>query len=251
MRKFTALFVFMIFSAAAALGTTYLLQSPVSHAPLTEANTAGACGTAKKKSDDILPKVEVKPSEKMVDDFPESMEIIAGDKTYTVTYTGNQERGKKIVLVPLTTNYAANYSIDPKKGDPEKMLEGLLVDGEPRALVLRFARSLPGYFIVSDVNREINESFTDVDIKTLRPNIDRFLNKFANGSSSGDFVYFVWLPGGKLYVGYETPNDVEFIAKDVPFVRALWRLYAGKHRDDRTDLVKRFAEKPGRGSTTH
>lgn len=195
------------------------------------------------KSKEIPRIVQVKTSEEKIDGFPKSIEIQAGDQHFSANYTGNVIRKKVVLILPVRTNNVASYVIDPKEGDADELADSLLVDGEPRALILKFAMRLPYTFIADDINTEIAETFTDVDVPRLRKNIDRFINKFSNGSQTGHLVYFVWMPGGRVYIGYETPNEVELIAEDVPFARALWRCYAGRQEPDRADLVKQYARK--------
>ncbi|MFO0947679.1 MAG: hypothetical protein U1D30_17445 [Planctomycetota bacterium] len=186
--------------------------------------------------------VKVKVSESSIDDFPESVEIEYGDESILATYTGHLVKRKKVLVLPVETNRVACYVVDPQEGDGDALADALMVDGYPRALLLRFTRRLPGSFIANDIEENIRKTFTDVDVPRLRSNIDRFVQKFANGSAPGHKVYFVWMPGGRVYIGYETPNNVELIAEDVPFARALWRCYVGRDQPDRTDMVKRYAQ---------
>lgn len=185
--------------------------------------------------------VGVELASEQVDGFPKSLGILVGGERFGTTYTGHVKKQIKVVLIPFHTNDVASYSIDPEEGDADELADALLVDGEPRALLLRFSKRLPGKLIANDINNEIATTFTDVDVPRLRPNIDRFIGKFANGCRPGEQVYFVWLPGGRVYIGYETPDNLELIAEDPPFARALWRCYAGRNQPDRADIVRAFA----------
>lgn len=199
-------------------------------------------GPAPQPKDETTPNlVKVNVSDSTLDNFPETVEIEFGDEKILATYTGHLVKRKKVLILPVETNRVACYVVSPTMGDGDTLADDLMVDGQPRALLLRFTKRLPGSFIADDIEQNIRETFTDVDVPRLRPNIDRFVQKFANGSAPGHKVYFVWMPGGRVYIGYETPENVELIAEDIPFARALWRCYVGRDHADRTDMVKRYA----------
>lgn len=202
------------------------------------------------KSQEIPRTVRVKVSKEQIDGFPKSMEVEAGDQTFEADYTGNVIRKKVVLVLPVHTNTVASYVIDPKEGVADELADSLMVDGQPRALILKFVMRLPYAFIANDINTEIKKTFTDVDVPRLRNNIDRFINKFSNGSQPGHLVYFVWMPGGRVYIGYETPDEVELIAEDIPFARALWRIYAGRDEPDRANLVKEYARPAAAAETS-
>ena len=188
--------------------------------------------------------VDVEPSKDLLEDFPATITVKDGDKEYTVQYTGQFRRSKRF-LIELNTYDIASYVQTPKKGKTAELLDDLLVDGEAKVYMLRFINALPGRQITNDIYDAINESFGDVDVDRLKEGIDTFAQQFSVGSSKGDIVYIVWLPGGVVYSGFKTKDNLSFLAKDVPFARALWRIWAGpKYGDKRLTLVHRFAHDP-------
>jgi hypothetical protein len=99
--------------------------------------------------------------------------------------------------------------------------------------------------LINDIYTRINESFTDVDVDRLQDSINAFCKQFEKGSKAGETVYMAWIPGGKVYSSFDKPADVTFLAKDFPFARALWRIWAGPTFGDiRFNLVRRYADPP-------
>lgn len=187
--------------------------------------------------------ISVEPSKETFEDFPATVTVKDGDKSYTVQYTGQFRRSKKF-LIELNTYDIASYVQSPEKGKTMDLLNDLLVDGEVKVYMLRFINALPGRQISNDIYDAINEQFYDVDVDRLKDGITSFSEQFSVGSSRGDIVYIVWLPGGAVYSGFKT-RDLSFIGKDVPFARALWRIWAGpKYGEKRYGLVRRFAFEP-------
>ncbi|QDU63921.1 hypothetical protein Pan216_48020 [Planctomycetes bacterium Pan216] len=172
--------------------------------------------------------LQVIPSEETADGFPKEVKIEAGDHSFTARYTGQMTRSKNLLVLSIDLYALASYAVDPPKdGDSEAMLDEMFQSGERKLLLLKFLKPLPGKHIFQAVEEEIEISFTDVDLDPLRPNMDQFLAQFANGSMPGDIVYIAWLPGGRLYSSFNEPEDVSLVLEDVPFVRALWRIWFG------------------------
>jgi hypothetical protein len=192
----------------------------------------------------VARQVQVEPSGETVEDFPAFIEVVDGSKRYRCEYTGQFRRTKK-VLVEIKTYDIASYVLEPEKGETLKLLDGLLVDGKAKVYMLRFISALRGQMIMNDIYDRINSSFDDVDVDRLQKNIDDFVSVFKSGSQKGDIVYIVWLPGGRVYSSFNQANPVPYIADDVPFARALWRIWAGPTFGDiRFNLVRRFADPP-------
>ncbi len=215
----------------------------VSTTPLTDtepATTPAATPTPEK----ISRQIRVEPSKEITEDFPSFIEVHDGDKRYRCEYTGQFRRTKK-VIVELKTYDIASYVVEPQKGETLKLLDELLVDGKAKVYMLRFISALRGQMIMNDIYDRINSSFDDVDVDRLQKNIEDFVSVFKSGSQKGDIVYIVWLPGGKVYSAFNTADPVPYIADDVPFARALWRIWAGPTFGDiRFNLVRRFADPP-------
>jgi hypothetical protein len=193
--------------------------------------------------------ISVEPSKENLEDFPATITVKDGDKSYTVQYTGQFRRSKKF-LIELNTYDIASYVQSPEKGQTMDLLNDLLVDGEVKVYMLRFINALPGRQISNDIYDAINEQFYDVDVDRLQDGINTFCEQFSVGSNRGDIVYIVWLPGGAVYSGFKS-QDLSFVGKDVPFARALWRIWAGpKYGEKRYGLVRRFAFEPSTENTT-
>lgn len=238
----TFLLVALIGSVA---GGWYLFYGPVQGLEKRGAPTAVADVVSEADPEDIPPAsplVRVEPSEELIDEFPAQMTIVDGERRFTCHYTGNFLRIKKIIF-DIKSYRLASYVLEPETGTTAKLFEQLLIDGKPKVYLLRFTASLPGRQIMNDIYSEINESFVDVDVDRLKPSIDEFCQQFQNGSKVGDTVYMVWLPGGKAYSSFNKPDDVELLAEDMPFARALWRIWTRpKFGDVRFDLVSRYAD---------
>jgi hypothetical protein len=168
--------------------------------------------------------------------------------TYVTHYTGQARRledNPKVgpINLPVTVKVydIASYVIEPKKGDKFELLDGLLQDGPTKVYVIRFLSNLPGRKIMNDIYDEINSTFGDVDVPRLKPSIDSFCTTFKNGSRKGDLVYLVWLPGGRIYSAFNTPEKVHLIGQDKPFAKAIWRIWAGEQfGEKRITLVSQY-----------
>jgi hypothetical protein len=188
------------------------------------------------------PTISVQLSAETIEAFPATVVVREGGREHVAHYTGQARRIKPIFVLPIQVYDIASYVVEPKPGAPNDLLDGLLVDGPPKVYLLRFLNNIPGKKIMDDIYDEINTTFTDVDVDRLQENIDRFVKQFQGGSKKGDVVAIVWLPGGKVYSGFNTPEAVQFIGHDVPFARAIWRIWAGdKFGDKRVQLVSRYA----------
>lgn len=233
-------------TTAAATPSATPAQAPVAETPnaIVESKPVEA-----PKEEASPPKsISVEPSKENLEDFPATITVKDGDKNYTVQYTGQFRRSKKF-LIELNTYDIASYVQSPEKGQTMDLLNDLLVDGEVKVYMLRFINALPGRQISNDIYDAINEQFYDVDVDRLKDGINTFCEQFSVGSSRGDIVYIVWLPGGAVYSGFKT-RDLSFVGKDVPFARALWRIWAGpKYGEKRYGLVRRFAFDPSAENT--
>lgn len=187
------------------------------------------------------PTISVEPSPDVVENFPARITIRDGEQTFVAEYTGQYRRIKQ-VIISINIYDIASYVHEPTKGDTLELLDGLLVDGKAKVYMIRFLNDLPARPLLNDIYKDINTSFTDVDLERLRENIDNFCSQFKNGSRNGDTVYVVWLPGGKIYSAYNSMDPLPLLARDIPFARALWRNWAGPRRGDiRFNLVRQYA----------
>lgn len=190
---------------------------------------------------DFAQPIKIKVGPPQADGFPASLELFDHLREVPMVYTGKMLRVKK-VLLSVKLYEIASYVEEPKKGEPVALLDELLTDAFPKVYAIRFIASLPGRTILNDIYNEINMTFGDVDMVRLKPNIDRFVQQFARGSKKGDWVFIVWMPGGRIYSSFDAPEKVEFIGHDVPLARAIWRIWAGpKSHPERLGLVERFS----------
>jgi hypothetical protein len=218
--------------------------SSVANATPPTSSDPAANPVAPPAAEPVSPQIRVEPSKEVTEEFPTFIDVVDGEKRYRCEYTGQFRRTKK-VLVEIKTYDIASYVVEPQKGETLKLLDGLLVDGKAKVYMLRFISALRGQMIMNDIYDRINSSFDDVDVDRLQKNIDDFVSVFKSGSAKGDIVYIVWLPGGKVYSAFNTADPVPYIADDVPFARALWRIWAGPTFGDiRFNLVRRFADPP-------
>src|SRR5690606_27840072 len=136
----------------------------------------------------------------------------------------------------------ASYVEEPKAGNSNELLDRLLSDGPRKVYILRFLKPLPGNQILNAIREEIDATFQDADMERLKENIDNFVQIFAEGSSTGDEVYMVWLPQGRLYCSFKKQDELKMIAQDIPLARAIWRIWAGEQSgEERLSLVERFS----------
>jgi hypothetical protein len=193
--------------------------------------------------EDLYAPIRVELGEKKIGNFPEIVTIEGCERRYVTHFTGKLDRAKSFVITTLPTYELAAYCEKPHHGKTETLLDGMLVDGSPRLLMLRFKNALPGRAILSDIYGEIQASFGDVDFPRLKPNIDRFVQQFGRGSRKGEVVYLVWLPGGRVYSGFGTPERLQLISEDEALARAIWRIWCGPQSGpERVHLVERFAD---------
>lgn len=187
------------------------------------------------------PTIQLTPADETSEGFPRSITIRDGQQTRQVEYTGSFLRTRKVLFVTLRLYEIASYVESPQPGESESLLDGLLEDGPAKVYVIRFTMKLSGQQITSTIRKEIDETFTDVDMDRLADGIDRFVDQFSRGSSPGNVVYLAWLPGGRVYNGYET-TILDRIATDFPFARAIWRIWAGEQAGpERFGLVRLLA----------
>lgn len=193
------------------------------------------------------PFIQVKPAEEMIEAFPATVTVLDHGESYVTHYTGQARRLEDKVgqlSLPFTVKVydIASYVVEPKEGDKFELLDGLLQDGPVKVYVIRFLSNLPGRKIMNDIYTEINTTFTDVDVPRLKPSIDSFCTTFQNGSRKGDLVYLVWLPGGRIYSAFNTPEQVHLIGQDKPFAKAIWRIWAGEQfGEKRITLVSQYS----------
>lgn len=188
--------------------------------------------------------ISVETSGALISGFPETVTIGAGDEQFTTTYTGMFTRSKNVLFVPIALYSIASYVENPHEVNSKALLDRLLKDGPRKVYILRFLKPLPGNQILNAIREEINATFSDVDMDRLESNINQFVQIFSPGSSTGDEVYMVWLPGGKLYCSFKDQSKLEMIAQDVPLARAIWRIWAGEQTgEERLSLVERFTER--------
>lgn len=189
--------------------------------------------------------LQVSLSNELIDGFPKSVTVVDGDKRYDVEYTGKFTRMKQLLVFPIHLYAIASYVQSPEKGETEELLDEMLVDGTPRVYLLRMLKTIPGKAVMNAIEEEINTYFTDVDMTKFGSDIGRFTAQFGNGAERDDIVYMVWLPGGRVFSGYNAPDKVELVAQDLTLARAIWRIWAGKHSGpERVGLVERFATRP-------
>lgn len=201
--------------------------------------------------DELPPPIRVAPSKRQIQGFPDSVTVFDTKGRYETTYTGKLLRMRRLVVVPVRLYEIASYTPSPQRGETEALLQQLLVDGAPKVYIIKFLIPLPGRTILKDIYDEIHATFTDVDMVRLGPNIDRFVQQFAKGSKRGDYVYILWLPGGRVYSSFGNPDKVEFIGEDVPLARAIWRIWAGPNSPERNGLVQQYARPALVGERAH
>lgn len=194
----------------------------------------------------ITPTIAVTPSETTIDNFPETVTIKDGTRQIEVRYTGKILRKRAIVLIPMSIYEIASYVEEPAEGETEALLDHLLVDDRTKLFVIRFLMPLPGKAILNDIKIALEESFGDVDMKSIEAEIDRFCSQFGRGSSRGDLVHIVWLKGGKIFSAFEAPDHLEFIAEHQGMARAIWRIWTGPESENRINLVERYSKSTGR-----
>lgn len=249
MKRILSLAVVLILVGAVGFGW-YFLYGPVQGLKV-HPRGASAVSTASAAEVEPLPAeveappsptIAVVPSEEVIENFPATITVRDGAKSFVAKYTGQFRRNKKFIIA-IDTYDIASYVVEPANGETLELLDGLLVDGKAKVYMLRFVNGLPGRQIMNDIYNEINTSFTDVDLERLQESVDNFCTQFKNGSKPGDIVYIVWLPEGKVYSAFNSADSLTFLAQDVPFARALWRIWAGPRRGDiRFNLVRRYAD---------
>lgn len=242
--------VVIVFAGLGGYGW-YFLYGPVKgiqpRPPLTSeavAETPAVSATPEAEQDVVEPYISVDPSTDTIETFPATVTVHDGDKTYVTHYTGQLRRTKRF-LIEIKTYDIASYVTEMEPGKTLDLLDDLLQDGTAKVFMLRFISALPGRQISNDIYDEINDpvSFGDVDLVRLQHGIDTFCQQFSVGSHRGDIVYIVWLPNGKVYSGFNTADKLNFIGQDIPFARALWRIWVGpKYGDNRFNLVRRYAD---------
>ncbi|MFO0947635.1 MAG: hypothetical protein U1D30_17210 [Planctomycetota bacterium] len=210
----------------------------------TASSLAGAAQAAALPPGDVPPSIRLEPSTSLLDGFPESLTIDDGQRKVTVQYTGKLLRKRSLVLVPVNVYEIAGYIETPAVGQSEMLLENMMAEGSAKLYLLRFLMPLPGRAILNDIHESIVASFGDVDMAKVEADINRFCKQFGRGSSRGDIVYIAWLSGGRVYSGFQTPNEATLVAKDVDLARAIWRIWAGPESENRVNLVERFRQSP-------
>lgn len=173
--------------------------------------------------------------------LPDSLVVKAGKKVHTLTYTGHKLDVGTLFFLSLELYRLGSFVETPEPASAEAWQEKLLTDGTPKAYLLQFSNQLPGGPIQSAIQEKIDTTFTDVDMAKLGKSIDYFVGLFANGAAKGDTVYLVWLPGGKVYVGFKT-TELSLLAEDPAFARALWRIWAGPQSANWADLSLKFTK---------
>lgn len=188
-----------------------------------------------------LPAIKVVPSDELIDAFPKSVTLQVDGQSYSLENTGQFVRARTLVIFPIQIYSIASYVESPTSAHRDDLLAGLMRDGPRKVYLLRFLRNLKGSLIHTAISEEIEETFSDVDMGKFKMDIERFTSQFANGSTAGDMVYMVWLPGGWLFSSYNKADSLNLIAQDVTLARAVWRIWAGPNAgDDRFQLVRRY-----------
>lgn len=217
-------------------------QARASNATLPSTSSALETAPSTPKEKPLSTVLQVKVSEELIEGFPKSVTVVDGDKQYKVDYTGNFIRMKQLLVFPIHLYAIASYVQAPKEGDTEALLDEMLVDGTPRVYLLRMLKTIPGKAVMNAIEEEINTYFVDVDMDKYGKDIQRFTAQFGNGATRDDIVYMVWLPGGRVFSGYNAPDKVQLVAQDLTLARAIWRIWAGEHSGpERVGLVERFA----------
>lgn len=239
MKKTTGLCAVIV--AVAVAGGAWWLTRPLAGITITGASTEPTIEPPSEHIDVELP-IRLELGRQMVDGFPEVIKVIDGPRTCDVRYMGKIKRSRGVVILSIKTYEIAAYIDEPTRQPTGELLDELLLDGRPKVYLIRFVNPLPGRAILKDIYTEINTTFTDVDMKRLKSNIDRFCQQFARGSSTGDLISIVWLKQGRVYSCFDAMDKVEFIGQDIPLARAIWRIWAGPQcGPERVDLVSRFA----------
>lgn len=177
----------------------------------------------------VPPTIRLSVAPKTITGFPEVVTVHAGNEEFTARLTGRFTRTRSILFIPLRVYEIASYIEGPVSGtEKSAMLDDLMQEGKREVYLLRFLRSLSGSQILTAIREEINWTFTDVDMKKVGKEVERFVQTFANGSTANDLVYLVRLPGGRIYCSYNKPEALELICTDLPLSRAIWRIWAGE-----------------------
>jgi hypothetical protein len=248
-----AIGVVVLLTLAGALGSGwYFFYGPVQGLkipakPSVLANEAPAAEPSPESANNVPPQapsptIAIEPSSDEIEGFPAQFTIRDGSQTLAAKYTGQFRRTKEII-VSIKIYDIASYVVEPTQGKTLDLLDGLLVDGKAKVYMIRFLNNLPGRPLMNDIYKDINSSFTDVDVGRLKDTIDIFCSQFKNGSRLGDVVYMVWLSDGRVYSAYNSASPLQLLVHDVSFARALWRNWAGPRRGDlRFNLVSEYAQ---------
>lgn len=210
----------------------------------TASSLSGAAQAASLVGENVPSRIQIQPSAALLDGFPESLTIDDGRRTVTVEYTGKLLRKRSLVLVPVGVYEIAGYIEAPTTGQTEQLLDNMLVEGPSKLYMIRFLLPLPGRAILNDIHESVVASFGDVNMEEVEADINRFCKQFGRGSSRGDIVYIAWLGGGRVYSGFQTPNEATLVAQDGDLARAIWRIWAGPESENRVNLVERFRQSP-------
>lgn len=215
------------------------------HTPASENPAISAEPARKQATDADAPPGDVLKmvvSSELVDGFPASVEVLDGDRSYTVEYTGQFTRQTKLLFLSIDLYTIASYIESPKPGETEQLLDDMLVDGVRRVYLLRMCKNIPSGAIAHAMDLEIDNYFTDVDLDRLSEQVNAFRAVFSSGARRNQIVYMAWLPGGRVYASFNNPNDVKMIAQDLPLAKAVWAIWAAPHSGpERVGLVEKIA----------
>lgn len=179
------------------------------------------------------------------DGFPETLKIQADGRSFDLQCTGLYIRSRMLLVLPFDLYAIANFTESPSPGDAPALLDNLLVDGKPKVYLLRFLKKLSGSQIHKAIQDEIDSTFKDVDMVKHGGEIQRFVQKFDKGSNKGEVVYMCWLPGNRIYCGFNDPKRLELISSDASLTRAIWRIWCGENAGpERVGLVSRLVSNP-------
>ena len=230
----------MTLAGGCAAGWWYLTR-PRGDAPNLAAN-AEAAASALVDASPLPDPVGVITSGKGENHFPGNARVLADGQEVLTHFTGQLTRYANLYVVKLPVYSIASFLENPGAGgDAEGILANMLEDGLTRVYVIRFERNVSGAQLEDAFRKEIEATFSDVDMPRLKPRIDTVLAQFGKGAKKGDMVYMVWRPGGRLHCGFGNPHAIGPVAVDIPLARAFWRIWAGEHNGDRTELVRGVA----------
>lgn len=157
----------------------------------------------------------------LVPELPAALAMVSEGESYRLDYTGRAER----IFLFFKIYEIAHYAQSVEGSEPALTFDTVLSDPRPKAILVRFNRTLGRDRIRDELDQSLRRNAQDDWLQEAQGTIDAFMAAIDRDATAGDALIFYWLPGGKLSVEFN--GEPAFATTDNAFAKLIWSIWFG------------------------